>query len=156
MRQGERFGLSVLQKSDLWRRWKAGQSLHEIGRTFGKSHSSIRCVVSRHGGFVPQSGDARCWHSHCLTERTSLEGSLPVRRFERSPSSRSEPCREVARHGGRPEYRKMRSRTRPKSNLGTRNPEKRPEYNAWIEWATRLADRIDPFVFKKYWFGSAN
>jgi hypothetical protein len=72
MRQGERFGLSVLQKSDLWRRWKAGQSLHEIGRTFGKSHSSIRCVVSRHGGFVPQSGDARCWRSHCLRERTSL------------------------------------------------------------------------------------
>jgi hypothetical protein len=37
---------------DLWRRWKAGQSLHEIGRAFGKSHSSIRCVVSFHGGLV--------------------------------------------------------------------------------------------------------
>jgi hypothetical protein len=53
MRQGKRFGLSAMQKSDLWRRWKAGQSLHEIGRAFGKSHSSIRCVVSLHGGFVP-------------------------------------------------------------------------------------------------------
>jgi hypothetical protein len=50
MRQGKRFGLSAMQKSDLWRRWKAGQSLHEIGRAFGKSHSSIRCVVSLHGG----------------------------------------------------------------------------------------------------------
>jgi hypothetical protein len=53
MRQGKRFGLSAVQRSDLWRRWKAGQSLHEIGRAFGKSHSSIRCVVSLHGGFVP-------------------------------------------------------------------------------------------------------
>src|SRR6202011_2874149 len=54
MTQGKRFGLSAMQKSDLWRRWKAGQSLHEIGRAFGKSHSSIRCVVSHHGGIVPR------------------------------------------------------------------------------------------------------
>jgi hypothetical protein len=31
----------------------------------------------------------------------------------------------------------------------SRSAEKRPEYNAWIEWATRQADRIDPFVFEK-------
>jgi hypothetical protein len=43
MRQGKRFGLSAIEKSDLWRRWKAGQSLHEIGRAFDKPHS---CVTS--------------------------------------------------------------------------------------------------------------
>src|SRR5260370_12476542 len=53
MIQGNRFGLSAAQKGDMWRRWKAGQSLHEIGRAFGKEHSSIRCLVSRYGGFVP-------------------------------------------------------------------------------------------------------
>jgi hypothetical protein len=37
----------------MWCRWRAGQSLHEIGRAFGKNHSSIRCLVSHHGGFVP-------------------------------------------------------------------------------------------------------
>jgi hypothetical protein len=26
------------QKLDVWRRWKAGQTLHEIGRAFGKEH----------------------------------------------------------------------------------------------------------------------
>jgi len=31
----------------------AGQSLHEIGHAFGKNHSSVRCLVSHHGGFVP-------------------------------------------------------------------------------------------------------
>jgi hypothetical protein len=31
----------------------------------------------------------------------------------------------------------------------SRSAEKQPEYNAWIEWATRQADRIDPFVFEK-------
>jgi site-specific recombinase XerC len=53
MTREKRLGLSAVQTSDLWRRWKAGQSLHEIGRAFGKEHSSIRCLVSRHGGFVP-------------------------------------------------------------------------------------------------------
>jgi hypothetical protein len=32
MKQGKRFGLSAEQKSDVWRRWKSGQTLHEIGR----------------------------------------------------------------------------------------------------------------------------
>jgi hypothetical protein len=27
MTEGKRFGLSALQKSDVWRRWKAGQSI---------------------------------------------------------------------------------------------------------------------------------
>jgi hypothetical protein len=42
-----------MQRIDLWRRWKAGQSLHEIGRAFGKSHVSIQFVLSQHGGIVP-------------------------------------------------------------------------------------------------------
>ena len=44
MTQGKRFGLSAVQKSDMWCRWKAGQSLHEIGRAFGKSHSSAKLL----------------------------------------------------------------------------------------------------------------
>jgi hypothetical protein len=53
MKQGKRFGLSAEQKIDVWRRWKAGQTLHKIGRAFGKKHSSVRCLVSRHGGIAP-------------------------------------------------------------------------------------------------------
>jgi DNA-binding CsgD family transcriptional regulator len=53
MKPGKRFGLSGEEKSDVWRRWKEGQTLHEIGRAFGKEHSSIRCLVSRHGGIAP-------------------------------------------------------------------------------------------------------
>ena len=53
MRQGKRFGLSTKQKSELWRRWKAGQSLHEIGRAYGKPHNSIRCLLLPRGGIPP-------------------------------------------------------------------------------------------------------
>ena len=42
----EMVGLSAEQKLDVWRRWKPGQTLHEIGRAFGKEHSSIERAVS--------------------------------------------------------------------------------------------------------------
>ena len=72
MRQGRRFGFSAEQKVDVWRRWKEGQTLHEIGRAFGKEHSSIRCLVSRHGGIAPAA-----------RRRALLGGWRPVRRFVR-------------------------------------------------------------------------
>jgi hypothetical protein len=53
MTRQKRFGFSAAQKSDVWSRWKAGGSLHKIGRAFGKAHSSVRCLVVRQGGFVP-------------------------------------------------------------------------------------------------------
>jgi predicted RNase H-like nuclease (RuvC/YqgF family) len=31
----------------------------------------------------------------------------------------------------------------------SRSAEKQPEYQAWIAWATRQADRLDPFVLEK-------
>ena len=41
MTQEKRFELSAEQKSDLWHRWKAGESLRDIRRAFGREHSSI-------------------------------------------------------------------------------------------------------------------
>jgi IS30 family transposase len=109
MRQGKRFGLSAMQKSELWRRWKAGQSLHEIGRAFGKSHSSIRCVVSLRGGIVPVTR-RRSLLALTLPEREDISRGIAcgssIRKIaqllDRAVSTVS---REVVRHGGRPEYR---------------------------------------------------
>jgi DNA-binding NarL/FixJ family response regulator len=53
MTQGKRVKLSAMQRTDLWGRWKAGQSLHEIGRAFGKDHVSIQFMLAQHGGIVP-------------------------------------------------------------------------------------------------------
>jgi IS30 family transposase len=109
MKQGRRFGFSAEQKLDVWRRWKAGQTLHEIGRAFGKEHSSIRCLVSRHGGIAPA---VRRRSRRVLTavEREDISRGLAsgaslrkiAQLLERAASTVS---REVARHGGRPEYR---------------------------------------------------
>ena len=73
MRQGKRFGLSAIEKSDIWSRWKAGQSLHEIGRAFDKPHTSIRCLLLPRGGIPPECAGAPVWPSPGLSERTSLE-----------------------------------------------------------------------------------
>jgi IS30 family transposase len=53
MRLGRPYGLSAVQKTEIWRRWKAGESLHEIGRALGKDHGSIHFLLSQHGGSVP-------------------------------------------------------------------------------------------------------
>ena len=45
--------LSPAKKSDVWNRWKAGQTLHEIGRVYGKWHNSIRSVLLPRGGIPP-------------------------------------------------------------------------------------------------------
>lgn len=53
MAQMGRPGLSASQRAELWQRWKAGQSLSDIGRALGKHAGSVHGVVSSNGGIVP-------------------------------------------------------------------------------------------------------
>ena len=108
MAQGRRTGLSAVQKGDMWGRWKAGQTLHEIGRA-SLPHTSIHCLLSRHGGIVP-GVRRRSRLALTLAEREEISRGMAsgssirniARHLERAVSTVS---REVARHGGRPEYR---------------------------------------------------
>jgi hypothetical protein len=68
MAQGKRPGFSAAQRTEVWSRWKAGQWLHEIGHAFGKGHSSIRFLLSHHGGIVP-AARRRSLLALTLTER---------------------------------------------------------------------------------------
>jgi hypothetical protein len=75
MRQGRRYGLSAEQRAEIWRRWKAGESLHEIGRAFGKDHGSIQFLLSQHGGIVP-TVRRRSPHTLTLAEREEISRGL--------------------------------------------------------------------------------
>src|SRR5579864_6460997 len=109
MKPGKRFGLSAIEKSDVWRRWKAGETLHEIGRAYGKPHNSIRCLLLPRGGIPPAT---RCRSRLALTlaEREDISRGIAsgssireiARHVDRAASTVS---REVTRHGGRPAYR---------------------------------------------------
>lgn len=46
-------GLSHAQKAELWQRWKAGETLSEIGRALGKHAASVFGVIAGKGGFAP-------------------------------------------------------------------------------------------------------
>ena len=50
MTQGKYVELSVAQRTELWSRWKAGESLHRIGRALDRPHMSIQCLLAHHGG----------------------------------------------------------------------------------------------------------
>jgi len=109
MRFKRRFKLSEQQRNDMWRRWKAGQSLHEIGRAFGKEHVSIQFMLAQHGGIAP-AVRRRSPLTLTLAEREEISrgmasgGSIReiAKGLKRAVSTVS---REVARHGGRPLYR---------------------------------------------------
>ena len=109
MRPGRRFGLSAIEKGEVWNRWKAGQSLHEIGRAFGKEHSCIRSVLLPRGGIGP-AARRRSRLALTLAEREDISRGIAsgssireiARHVHRAASTVS---REVIRHGGRPAYR---------------------------------------------------
>src|ERR1700691_2202713 len=109
MTQGKYVELSAAQRTEVWRRWKAGESLHRIGRAFDRPHTSIHCLLSHHGGIVPP---VRRRSVLVLTavEREDISRGLAsgssirdiAKDLQRAASTVS---REVARHGGRPLYR---------------------------------------------------
>ena len=103
MTQGKRARLSATEKTDIWRRWRRGHSLHEIGRAFGKGHSSIRLLLSYHGGIVP-TARRRSLLALTLAEREDISRGIAsgssireiAKGLQRASSTVS---REVARHG---------------------------------------------------------
>lgn len=109
MAQLGRPGLSMAQKRELWQRWKAGQSLSEIGRALEKNTSSIHNVMRASGGFIPRTRKRR---STALTlfEREEISRGIAqgtalraiAASLRRAPSTIS---REVLRGGGASGYR---------------------------------------------------
>ena len=63
MRPGQRFGLSAIEKRDVWSRWKAGQSLHEIGRAFEKPIAAFALYCCPAAAFLPPLVAVRGWRS---------------------------------------------------------------------------------------------
>jgi hypothetical protein len=93
MTQGKYVELSVAQRIDVWRRWKAGESLHTIGRAVARPHTSIHCLLAHHGGIVP-AVRRRSVLALTVVEREDISrGSLAVRPFVILPKVWSAPRR---------------------------------------------------------------
>ncbi len=109
MSEEKRARFSSSQKADIWRRWKAGESLHDIGRALGKAHGSIRFLLLPRGG-IPPAARRRSRLALTLGEREDISRGIAsgssmreiARHLDRAASTVS---REITRHGGRPSYR---------------------------------------------------
>jgi IS30 family transposase len=102
-------GFTTAEKTELWDRWKRGESLKAIGRAFGKPSSSIYFLVSPHGGIRPAQR-RRSRLALTLAEREVISRGVTAnqsarsiaRLLGRSPSTVS---REMSRNGGCDRYR---------------------------------------------------
>ena len=75
----KRMRLSAMQRVEVWRRWKAGESLYAIGRALGKNNVVIHLLLKRHGGIAPPTAAVHRVHSPWQNEKTSPAESLVAR-----------------------------------------------------------------------------
>ena len=109
MVQSLRPRLTAAQKTELWRRWRRGESLNAIGRALDRIAKVVRYEVARTGG-IPPAARQRSRLALTLPEREAISRGLASgtsvrqisRQLRRAPSTVS---REVRRHGGRRRYR---------------------------------------------------
>lgn len=96
--------LSKEIESELWRRWKAGETLADIAAAMNRYTNTLYDVVTRTGGIVPRER-CRSLRALSLAEREEISRGLCMgrsireiaRRMGRAPSSIS---REIARNSG--------------------------------------------------------
>ena len=111
MAQMGRPGLSPEGKSEVWRRWRAGESFLGIGKALGKPAGSIYGVIRLCGGYAPAARKRSSW-ALTLSEREDISRGVSAglsiraiaRQLNRAPSAIS---REIARNGGAGHYRAL-------------------------------------------------
>lgn len=101
--------MSDKQKAELWKRWKAGQSLSEVGRVLGKHPGSIHALVAAGGGIAPRQRK-RSASQLTQQEREEVSRGLAANMSARSIAEQlgrapSTISREINRNGGRHAYR---------------------------------------------------
>src|ERR1700676_5059967 len=102
-------GFTAAEKTELWDRWRRGESLKAIGRAFSKPSSSIYFQLAPHGGIRP-APRRRSRLALTLSEREEISRGIAAaqsarsmaRLLGRSPSTVS---RELSRNGGYDRYR---------------------------------------------------
>jgi IS30 family transposase len=123
---------TAAESAELWRRYKAGESINGIGRVLGRGGPAIFGVLRRTGGIAPLER-RRSSRVLSLIEREEVSRGIAAgytiraiaKELSRAPSTVSQ---EVSRHGGRELYRAAEadlaaweSARRPKRCLLARN-----------------------------------
>jgi IS30 family transposase len=105
--------MSWSERNELWRRWRAGESLVDIAKALDRERTRVGQVVLDAGGIAP-AAQRRSPRVLTTEEREEISRELAygetvrgiARRLCRAPSTIS---REIRRHGGRARYRAQRA-----------------------------------------------
>jgi IS30 family transposase len=97
------------ERAAVWRGWKSGLTLKEIGESLHRTGPTVLWVLRRDGGFAPRNRQ-RAFRSLQVSEREEISRGLAkglsvreiARRIGRAASS---VAREIARNGGARRYR---------------------------------------------------
>ena len=109
MRKGRRFGFTAAERTEMWERWRRGESLKAIGRELEKEGSCIYYQLARYGGIRPQPR-RRSRRALSLSEREEISRGIVAEESIRSIASAlgrsaSTVSREIQRNGGYDDYR---------------------------------------------------
>jgi hypothetical protein len=74
MKQRPRIYYTEAQKALMWDRWKAGDTLHEIGKLFDRPHSSIHNILSATAAIGHPRDTDLAWHCRCSTANCLFAG----------------------------------------------------------------------------------
>src|ERR1700733_14744365 len=83
MKRRHRIYYSAVQRSEIWDRWQAGESMSSIGRRFDRESSSVFSLISPTGGIRPPVRH-RAKKALTLSEREEISRWLSLRRSLRS------------------------------------------------------------------------
>jgi IS30 family transposase len=109
MTENKERGLAPEQNAEMWRRWKAGESLREIGAAIGRDSGTVHWHIKQRGGIAPLAA-VRSQRHLSLAEREEISRGLVSGLSLRSIALQlGRPActisREVKRNGGRQVYR---------------------------------------------------
>lgn len=130
---------TIEELTSLWRAWKRGENLSQIGRSLNRQPATILQVIRRRGGCAPKPR-YRAARSLTFSEREEISRHLAAgasireiaRVLSRAPSTIS---REVRRNGGANAYRAGTADRRAWSRA--RRPQRcvlacRPQLRTWV------------------------
>ena len=81
--------LTLAEKTELWRRWRRGESLNAIGRALGRIAHVVRYEVARTGGIPPAGTAARppCAHADGAGGHLPRPGARDVAATDQPPAA---------------------------------------------------------------------
>ena len=109
MERQRRPWLNTVQKAEIWKLWREGESLSAIARMLERQPSAVYRVVNRNGGIAPPVR-TRSARALTLAEREEISRALVADRTMGQIAlqlgrSKSTISREIARNGGSHRYR---------------------------------------------------